>query len=60
MYCYFTASPPQSQNTIEFGDQPVQSAVMFFPLPAFLFLTLYWVRWWAVQPPNLWYESLEA
>ena len=46
-------------NTVEFGDQPVQSAVMFFPLPAFLFLTLYWVRWWAVQPPNLYYESLD-
>ena len=46
-------------NTIEYGAQPVQSAVMFFPLPAFLFLTLYWVRWWAVQPPSLWYESLE-
>lgn len=46
-------------NTIQFGDQPVQSAVMFFPLPAFLLLTLYWVRWWAVQPPSLWYETLD-
>jgi hypothetical protein len=46
-------------NTVEYGDQPVQSAVMFFPLPAFLFLTLYWVRWWAVQPRGLWYETLE-
>ena len=46
-------------NTIQFGDQPVQSAIMFFPLPAFLLLTLYWVRWWAVQPPSLWYETLD-
>jgi hypothetical protein len=46
-------------NTIEFGDQPVQNAIMFFPLPAFLLLTLYWVRWWAVQPLNLWYETLD-
>ena len=46
-------------NTIQFGDQPVQSTVMFFPLPAFLLLTLYWVRWWAVQPPSLWYETLD-
>jgi cell division protein FtsW (lipid II flippase) len=46
-------------NTVEYGDQPIQSAVMFFPLPAFLFLTLYWVRWWAVQPPSLWYETLD-
>jgi hypothetical protein len=42
------------------GSQPVQSAVMFFPLPAFLLITLYWVRWWTVQPPTVWYDMLEG
>lgn len=42
------------------GTQPVQSAVMFFPLPAFLLITLYWVRWWTVQPPTVWYDMLEG
>jgi hypothetical protein len=46
-------------NTVQFGDQPLQSAVMFFPLPAFLLITLYWVRWWVVQPPAVWYDLLE-
>jgi glucose-6-phosphate-specific signal transduction histidine kinase len=23
---------------------------LFFPLPFFLLLGLYWVRWWAIQP----------
>jgi hypothetical protein len=46
-------------NTVAYGDQPVQSAVMFFPLPAFLLLTLYWVRWWAIQPSRLWFDSLD-
>jgi hypothetical protein len=42
------------------AGQPVQSAVMFFPLPAFLLLTLYWVRWWAVQPPTVWFDQLQG
>lgn len=46
-------------NTVEYGDQPVQSALMFFPLPAFLLLLLYWVRWWAVKPPSVWYDTLD-
>lgn len=39
--------------TLQRGDQPVQSPVMFFPLPAFVFLMLYWVRWWALTPPRI-------
>jgi hypothetical protein len=38
--------------TLQRGDQPVQSPIMFFPLPAFLFVMLYWVRWWAITPPR--------
>lgn len=44
--------------TVQYGDQPQQSPVMFLPLPAFLFLSLYWVRWWAIGPPNLWFDQI--
>ncbi len=47
-------------RTVVYTDQPIQSAVMFFPLPAYLLLLLYWVRWWAVTPPSVWYDTLEA
>lgn len=30
----------------------VQHSILFFPLPAFLLIGLYWVRWWAVNPPR--------
>jgi hypothetical protein len=46
--------------TVEQAGQPVQSPIMFFPLPAYLLFMLYWVRWWAVNPPTVWYDSLEA
>jgi hypothetical protein len=29
----------------------------FFPLPIFLVLVLYWVRWWAVRPP-MWFDLI--
>lgn len=32
--------------------------IFFIILPAYLFITLYWVRWWAVKPPNVWYDLL--
>ncbi|MEK6222187.1 MAG: DUF2029 domain-containing protein [Chloroflexota bacterium] len=39
-------------NTLEVGagDQPIQNPILFFPLPIFLLVGLYWVRWWAVRP----------
>jgi hypothetical protein len=46
-------------NTVQIANQPVQSPVMFLPLPAFLFLGLYWVRWWAVQPPRVWFDLVD-
>ncbi len=30
--------------------QPIQSPIMFFPVPVLLSLALYWVRWWAKNP----------
>lgn len=32
------------------GDQPIQAPIMFFPLPLFLVMGLYWVRWWVLRP----------
>ena len=36
--------------TLELGAQPIQNSVMFFPLPVFLLLGLYWIRWWVLRP----------
>lgn len=46
-------------NTLTYEGQPIQSPVMFFPLPLFLLIGLYWVRWWAIKPPRLLIEELE-
>ncbi len=32
------------------GGQPMQSPVMYFPLPMLVFFMLYSVRWWAARP----------
>jgi hypothetical protein len=37
-------------STVEMTYQPVQSPVMFVPLPAFLLVGLYWVKWWIAAP----------
>ena len=47
-------------RTITYGDQPMQHPVMFFPIPLFLLITLYWVRWWAIRPQRLLVEELRA
>lgn len=36
-------------QTVEAGPQPQQSPVMFLPLPTFLWIFLYWSRWWILQ-----------
>jgi hypothetical protein len=46
--------------TLEPGYQPQQSPIMFFPLPLFVLACLYWIRWWAVKPPNLWFEDISS
>lgn len=47
-------------QTVTYADQPMQHPVMFFPLPIFLLVTLYWVRWWAIRPSHLLAEDLRA
>lgn len=46
--------------TVGHGAQPQQSPVMFFPLPLFLLLGLYWVRWWAVHSKRPLLEQLRG
>jgi len=44
------------QTLTTIAGQPQQSPVMFFPLPAFLLLLLFWIRWWAFHPGAIWYD----
>lgn len=37
-------------RTIDFGYQPLQNPIMFFPVPLILIIGLYWVRWWVKNP----------
>jgi hypothetical protein len=46
--------------TIDYGDQPQQDPIMFFPLPIFMLVGLYWVRWWAIKPSKTLIEALRA
>lgn len=34
--------------SVQYSYQPIQSPVMFFPLPVVAILLLYWIRWWAI------------
>jgi hypothetical protein len=34
----------------QLNGQPIQSSILFFPLPVFLLIGLYWVRWWVLRP----------
>ena len=44
--------------TVTYADQPIQSPVLFFPLPGLLILLLYWVRWWAFHPTQTWFDLM--
>ena len=46
--------------TIDYGDQPQQAPIMFFPLPLFILVGLYWVRWWAIKPSKFLIETLQT
>ncbi|MFU8773846.1 MAG: glycosyltransferase 87 family protein, partial [Anaerolineales bacterium] len=43
---------------LEAGAQ--QHPIMFFPLPAFLLVGLYWVRWWAIKPNRFLIDALRS
>ena len=40
------------------GKSLDESSLLIIPFPIFLMLVLYWVRWWAIRSPNLWFDSL--
>jgi hypothetical protein len=60
MFLLFIAPWGIFLQTVTYGDQPLQHPIMFFPLPLFLLITLYWVRWWAIKPRQLMVEELRA
>lgn len=37
----------------------VVNPLLFLPLPGFLIITMYWVRWWAIRPPSVWFDLLD-
>lgn len=45
-------------HTLERSYQPIQSPMLFFPLPLFMLASLYGVRWWAVRPQKSWIASM--
>lgn len=46
--------------TVENTGQPQQHPIMFIPLPFFLLIGLYWVRWWAIRPAKLLIDALRS
>jgi len=46
--------------TLQYRDQPIQNSILFFPLPVYLIIALYWVRWWAIRPPRLLIDELRS
>ncbi len=40
------------------SSEPYLRDSLFLPLPLFLVLSLYWVRWWAIQPPRVFADAL--
>ncbi len=47
-------------STVAVGDQPQQHPIMFFPLPLFLLVSLYWIWWAAIGPMKLWLDRMRA
>lgn len=44
--------------TIQRSYQPIQSPVMFIPLPAISLFGLYWIKWWLIAPVrSYWSEN---
>ena len=46
--------------TLQYRDQPIQNSILFFPLPVYLIIALYWVRWWALRPPRVLIDQLRS
>ncbi len=44
-------------RTVAYTYQPIQSPILFFPFPLFMFVVMYWVRWWTIHPPRMYFDS---
>jgi hypothetical protein len=42
------------------GNQPVQNSIMFFPLPVFLLIAFYWMRWWVIRGRTFRIEAMSS
>ncbi len=40
------------------AGRPQPNLTLFLPLPAYLLVMMYWVRWWAVRPPTVWFDLI--
>lgn len=47
-------------STVSFGPSTTLNPLLYLPLPGFLIITLYWVRWWAIQPPTVWFDFISS
>ncbi len=45
-------------NNLQIDKPFMQNPILFLPLPFIAFLLLFWVRWWAIKPPSVWYDLL--
>ena len=44
-------------STLDISYQPMQNPILLFPLPFVLIILLYWIRFWAIRPPRLFYDT---
>jgi hypothetical protein len=47
-------------GTTTFPDQQQPHPSLFFPLPLFLLIGLYWVRWWAIRSTQPYLDQLRS
>ncbi|UCH59672.1 MAG: DUF2029 domain-containing protein [Anaerolineales bacterium] len=47
-------------SSLEYHGQLLQSSIMFFPLPVYLLIMLYWLRWWAIKPPRVLVDQIRT
>jgi hypothetical protein len=47
-------------TTKEIIDRTSQIPFIYLALPAIVILLLYWVRWWIIKPPNVWYDEINS
>ncbi len=41
-------------------DQQIRDSLLFFPVPIYLVMALYWLRWWAIRPPRVFIDQIHS